>query len=159
MSREEFKKLIGPYLDGELSTEEREKVEEYLAGSEEYRLLASETEDLTRLARDDRPPDVSDDRWLEMLASIRSGEEEKVFSIESSRTRWLAPLAGIAAIIVAGFFILSAGPDSPEKPAPPSKDYADTGDAGDESPVRIDTIDTDDKKEELKPVDPRFEEE
>ncbi|SVC38850.1 uncharacterized protein METZ01_LOCUS291704, partial [marine metagenome] len=31
MSREKFIELIGPYLDGELSEEERETVEGYLA--------------------------------------------------------------------------------------------------------------------------------
>ena len=51
MSREEFIELIGPYLDGELSGEERETVEGYLASSEEYRKLAAEAEELTRLAK------------------------------------------------------------------------------------------------------------
>ena len=54
MSREEFTRLLGPYLDGELSGEQRETVERYLAGSEEYRKLAAEAEELTRLAKNDR---------------------------------------------------------------------------------------------------------
>ena len=46
MFHEEFSKLIGPYLDGELSAEEREKVENCLADSAECRQLASELEEL-----------------------------------------------------------------------------------------------------------------
>ena len=63
MSREEFTRLLGPYLDGELSGEQRETVERYLAGSEEYRKLAAEAEALTRLAKNARPPEVSAERW------------------------------------------------------------------------------------------------
>ena len=68
MPREEFSKLIGPYLDGELSAEEREKVEEYLAGSDEYRRMAAEIEGLTRIVREDAPPEVRDEKWKEMLS-------------------------------------------------------------------------------------------
>ena len=56
MSHEEFSKLIGPYLDGELSAAEREKVENCLADSAECRQLASELEELDRVARGDSPP-------------------------------------------------------------------------------------------------------
>lgn len=153
MSREEFSKLIGPYLDNELSAEDREKVDAYLASSEEYRQMASELEELTRLARGDRPPEVDDDRWREMLSQIREGGEGRPFSIVSSRARWLAPLAGLAAVLVIGLFISSTGPDSSVKPDSPAKEYAETED---EDTIRIETIDDDEKKEELKPADPRF---
>ena len=81
MSREEFSKLIGPYLDGELSAEEREKVEEYLAGSEEYRHMASEIEGLTRIARADAPPEVSDEKWKEVLSSARGDGATEPFTV------------------------------------------------------------------------------
>ena len=155
MSREEFIELIGPYLDGELSGEERETVEGYLASSEEYRKLAAEAEELTRLAKNDRPPEVSDERWRKMLSEIRDGETNQPFAVVSSRPRWLAPLAGLAAMLVIGFFILSAGPDCSEKPAAPRKDYAETKAEG---PIRIKTLDDDDEEKERKPTDPRFDE-
>ena len=64
MSREEFTRLLGPYLDGELSEEQRETGARYLAGSEEYRKLAAEAEERTRLAKNDRPPEVSADALM-----------------------------------------------------------------------------------------------
>tara|TARA_B100000929_G_scaffold120075_1_gene95192 strand:+ start:137 stop:604 length:468 start_codon:yes stop_codon:yes gene_type:complete len=155
MSREEFTRLIGPYLDGELSEEERETVEKYLADSEEYRKLAAEAEELTRLAKNDRPPEISDERWREMLSEIRAGETNQPFSVVSSRPRWLAPLAGIAAILVIGLFILSSAPDSSQKPVAPKKDYAETTA---EEPIRIKTLDEDDEEKERKSTDPRFDE-
>ena len=87
MSREEFIELIGPYLDGELSGEERETVEGYLASSEEYRKLAAEAEELTRLAKNDRPPEVSDERWRKMLSEIRDGKTNQPFAVVSARPR------------------------------------------------------------------------
>ena len=155
MSREEFTRLLGPYLDGELSEEQRETVEGYLAGSEEYRKLAAEAEELTRLAKNDRPPEVSAERWRKMLSEIREGGTNQPFAVVSSRPRWLAPLAGLAAILIIGLFILSAGPNSSEKPADPRKDYAETTD---EEPIRIKTLDDDDEEKERKPLDPRFDE-
>ena len=155
MSREEFTRLLGPYLDGELSEEQRETVEGYLAGSEEYRKLAAEAEELSRLAKNDRPPEVSAERWRKMLSDIREGGTNQPFAVVSSRPRWLAPLAGLAAILIIGLFILSAGPHSSEKPADPRKDYAETTD---EEPIRIKTLDDDDEEKERKPLDPRFDE-
>lgn len=155
MSREEFTRLLGPYLDGELSEEQRETVEGYLAGSEEYRKLAAEAEELTRLAKNDRPPEVSAERWRKMLSEIREGGTNQPFAVVSSRPRWLAPLAGLAAILIIGLFILSADPNSSEKPADPRKDYAETTD---EEPIRIKTLDDDDEEKERKPLDPRFDE-
>ena len=155
MSREEFTRLLGPYLDGELSEEQRETVEGYLAGSEEYRKLAAEAEELTRLAKNDRPPEVSAERWRKMLSEIREGGTHQPFAVVSSRPRWLAPLAGLAAILIIGLFILSAGPNSSEKPADPRKDYAETTA---EEPIRIKTLDDDDEEKERKPLDPRFDE-
>lgn len=155
MSREEFTRLLGPYLDGELSEEQRETVERYLAGSEEYRKLAAEAEELTRLAKNDRPPEVSAERWRKMLSEIREGGTNQPFAVVSSRPRWLAPLAGLAAILIIGLFILSADPNSSEKPADPRKDYAETTD---EEPIRIKTLDDDDEEKERKPLDPRFDE-
>ena len=155
MSREEFTRLIGPYLDGELSEEERKTVEGLLAGSEEYRKLAAEAEELTRLAKNDRPPEVSDERWQKMLSEIRDGGTNQPFAVVSSRPRWLAPLAGLAAMLVIGFFILSADPNSSEKPADPRKDYAETTA---EEPIRIKTLDDEDEEKERKPIDPRFDE-
>jgi len=155
MSREEFTRLLGPYLDGELSEEQRETVERYLAGSEEYRKLAAEAEELTRLAKNDRPPEVSEERWRKMLSEIREGGTNQPFAVVSSRPRWLAPLAGLAAILIIGLFILSADPNSSEKPADPRKDYAETTD---EEPIRIKTLDDDDEEKERKPLDPRFDE-
>ena len=155
MSREEFPRLLGPYLDGELSEDQRETVERYLAGSEEYRKLAAEAEELTRLAKNDRPPEVSAERWRKMLSEIREGGTNQPFAVVSSRPRWLAPLAGLAAILIIGLFILSADPNSSEKPADPRKDYAETTD---EEPIRIKTLDDDDEEKERKPLDPRFDE-
>ncbi|MEE3295968.1 MAG: zf-HC2 domain-containing protein [Planctomycetota bacterium] len=155
MSREEFTRLLGPYLDGELSEEQRETVERYLASSEEYRKLAAEAEELTRLAKNDRPPEVSEERWRKMLSEIREGGTNQPFAVVSSRPRWLAPLAGLAAILIIGLFILSADPNSSEKPADPRKDYAETTD---EEPIRIKTLDDDDEEKERKPLDPRFDE-
>ena len=155
MSREEFTRLIGPYLDGELSEEERKTVEGLLADSEEYRKLAAEAEELTRLAKNDRPPEVSAERWRKMLSEIREGGTNQPFAVVSSRPRWLAPLAGLAAILIIGLFILSADPNSSEKPADPRKDYAETTD---EEPIRIKTLDDDDEEKERKPLDPRFDE-
>ena len=155
MSREEFTRLLGPYLDGELSEEQRETVEGYLAGSEEYRKLAAEAEELTRLAKNDRPPEVSAERWRKMLSEIREGGTNHPFAVVSSRPRWLAPLAGLAAILIIGLFILSADPNSSEKPADPRKDYAETTA---EEPIRIKTLDDDDEEKERKPLDPRFDE-
>ena len=155
MSREEFTRLLGPYLDGELSEEQRETVERYLAGSEEYRKLAAEAEELTRLAKNDRPPEVSAERWRKMLSEIREGGTNQPFAVVSSRPRWLAPLAGLAAILIIGLFILRAGPNSSEKPADPRQDYAETTD---EEPIRIKTLDDDDEEKERKPLDPRFDE-
>ena len=155
MSREEFTRLLGPYLDGELSEEQRETVERYLAGSEEYRKLAAEAEELTRLAKNDRPPEVSEERWRKMLSEIREGGTNQPFAVVSSRPRWLAPLAGLAAILIIGLFILSADPNSSEKPADPRKDYAETTD---EEPIRIKTLDDEDEEKERKPIDPRFDE-
>ena len=155
MSREEFTRLIGPYLDGELSEEERKTVEGLLADSEEYRKLAAEAEELTRLAKNDRPPEISDERWRKMLSEIREGGTNQPFAVVSSRPRWLAPLAGLAAILIIGLFILSADPNSSEKPADPRKDYAETTD---EEPIRIKTLDDDDEEKERKPLDPRFDE-
>ena len=97
MSHEEFSKLIGPYLDGELSAEEREKVENCLADSAECRQMASELEELDRVARGDSPPAVSDDEWQEVLSSVRRTEKIVPFETVKSRRRWLAPLAGLAA--------------------------------------------------------------
>jgi anti-sigma factor RsiW len=160
MSREEFSKLIGPYLDGELSAEEREKVEEYLAGSEEYRHMAAEIEGLTRIVREDAPPEVSDEKWKEILSSLRSDGATEPFTVVGSRRRWLAPLAGLAAILVIGLFLWSAGSDSPPgEPPTPRKDYASTEDADHKDKVRIDTVEPEEKEKTLQPTDPRFEEE
>ena len=159
MSREEFSQLIGPYLDGELSAEEREKVEEYLAGSEEYRHMASEIEGLTRIVRADAPPEVSDEKWKEILSSLRSDGATEPFTVVGSRRRWVAPLAGLAAVLVIGLFLWSAGSDSPGEPPTPRKDYASTEDADHEDKVRIDTVEPEEKEKTLQPTDPRFEEE
>ena len=159
MSREEFSKLIGPYLDGELSAKEREEVEEYLAGSEEYRCMAAETEELIRIAREDAPPEVNDEKWKEMLSSLRSEGTTEPFTVVGSRRRWLAPLAGLAAVLVIGLFLWSNGSDSPGEPPAPRKDYADTEDADNEDKVRIDTVEPEEKEKTLQPTDPRFEEE
>ena len=121
MPREEFSKLIGPYLDGELSAEEREKVEEYLAGSDEYRRMAAEIEGLTRIVREDAPPEVRDEKWKEMLSSLRSDGATEPFTVVGSKRRWLAPLAGLAAVLVIGLFLWSAGSDSPGEPPPPGR--------------------------------------
>ena len=157
MSREEFSKLIGPYLDGELSVKEREKVEEYLAGSEEYRQMAAETEELIRIARVDVPAEVSDEEWKDVLSSVRGDGAMGSFTVVSSRSRWLAPLAGLAAVLVIGLFLWSTGPGSAGKPAAPKKDYASTEDGNDE--VRIDTVEPEEKEKALQGADPRFEEE
>ena len=159
MPREEFSKLIGPYLDGELSAEEREKVEEYLAGSDEYRRMAAEIEGLTRIVREDAPPEVRDEKWKEMLSSLRSDGATEPFTVVGSRRRWVAPLAGLAAVLVIGLFLWSAGSDSPGEPPTPRKDYASTEDADHEDKVRIDTVEPEEKEKTLQPTDPRFEEE
>ena len=152
MSHEEFSKLIGPYLDGELSAEEREKVENCLADSAECRQLASELEELDRVARGDSPPAVSDDEWQEVLSSVRRTEKIVPFETVTSRRRWLAPLAGLAALLCIGLFLRNAG-DSP----PPKKDWAEATATEDEP--RVDTIDSEEKKEETQENDPRFDEE
>ena len=152
MSHEEFSKLIGPYLDGELSAEEREKVENCLADSAECRQLASELEKLDRVARGDSPPAVSDDEWQEVLSSVRRTEKIVPFETVKSRRRWLAPLAGLAALLCIGLFLRNAG-DSP----PPKKDWAEATATEDEP--RVDTIDSEEKKEETQENDPRFDEE
>ena len=152
MSHEEFSKLIGPYLDGELSAEEREKVENCLADSAECRQLASELEELDRVARGDSPPAVSDDEWQEVLSSVRRTEKIVPFETVKSRRRWLAPLAGLAALLCIGLFLRNAG-DSP----PPKKDWAEATATEDEP--RVDTIDSEEKKEETQENDPRFDEE
>ena len=152
MSHEEFSKLIGPYLDGELSAEEREKVENCLADSAEFRQLASELEELDRVARGDSPPAVSDDEWQEVLSSVRRTEKIVPFETVKSRRRWLAPLAGLAALLCIGLFLRNAG-DSP----PPKKDWAEATATEDEP--RVDTIDSEEKKEETQENDPRFDEE
>lgn len=154
MSREEFNKLIGPYLDGELSVEEHEKVEKYLAGSAEYRQLASDFEQLDSIARADTPPAVSDEKWQEVLSSVRSDEKTIPFRIVKSRVRWLAPLAGLAALLCIGLFLGRTG-DSPA----PKKDYASTEDADGKEELRVDTIDSEEKEEKDQAIDPRFDEE
>ena len=152
MSHEEFSKLIGPYLDGELSAEEREKVENCLADSAECRQMASELEELDRVARGDSPPAVSDDEWQEVLSSVRRTEKIVPFETVKSRRRWLAPLAGLAALLCIGLFLRNAG-DSP----PPKKDWAEAATTEDEP--RVDTIDSEEKEEENQEHDPRFDEE
>ena len=152
MSHEEFSKLIGPYLDGALSAEEREKVENCLADSAECRQLASELEELDRVARGDSPPAVSDDEWQEVLSSVRRTEKIVPFETVKSRRRWLAPLAGLAALLCIGLFLRNAG-DSP----PPKKDWAEATATEDEP--RVDTIDSEEKEEENQENDPRFDEE
>jgi anti-sigma factor RsiW len=152
MSHEEFSKLIGPYLDGELSAEEREKVENCLADSAECRQMASELEELDRVARGDSPPAVSDDEWQEVLSSVRRTEKIVPFETVKSRRRWLAPLAGLAALLCIGLFLRNAG-DSP----PPKKDWAEATNTEDEP--RVDTIDPEEKEEENQENDPRFDEE
>ncbi|MFP6739677.1 MAG: zf-HC2 domain-containing protein [Planctomycetota bacterium] len=152
MSHEEFSKLIGPYLDGELSAEEREKVENCLADSAECRQMASELEELDRVARGDSPPAVSDDEWQEVLSSVRRTEKIVPFETVKSRRRWLAPLAGLAALLCIGLFLRNAG-DSP----PPKKDWAEATNTEDEP--RVDTIDSEEKEEENQENDPRFDEE
>ena len=156
LSHEEFSKLIGPYLDGELSTEEREKVERSLAGSADCRQQASELEKIDRVARADSPPAVSDDEWQEVRSSLGRTETEKVVPFEAvkSRTRWLAPLAGLAALLCIGLFLRSTG-DAP----PPKKDWASTEEAVGEDEPRVDTIDPEEKEEENQENDPRFDEE
>ena len=70
LSQEEFSKLIGPYLDGELSAEDCRKVEKSLADSAECRQQASGLETLDRIAREDSPPAVDEKQWQEVLASV-----------------------------------------------------------------------------------------
>ena len=154
MSHEEFSKLIGPYLDGELSAEEREKVEKCLADSADCRQQASDLEKIDRLAREDSPPDVSDDEWQDVLSSVRRTEKVVPFETVKSRRRWLAPLAGLAALLCIGLFLRSAG-DSP----PPKKDWASTEDATTGTESRVDTIDPEEKEDENQENDPRFDEE
>ena len=154
MSHEEFSKLIGPYLDGELSAEEREKVEKCLADSADCRQQASDLEKIDRLAREDSPPDVSDDEWQDVLSSVRRTEKVVPFETVKSRRRWLAPLAGLAALLCIGLFLRSAG-DSP----PPKKDWASTEEATTGTESRVDTIDSEEKEDENQESDPRFDEE
>ena len=154
MSHEEFSKLIGPYLDGELSAEEREKVEKCLADSADCRQQASDLEKIDRLAREDSPPAVSDDEWQDVLSSVRRTEKVVPFETVKSRRRWLAPLAGLAALLCIGLFLRSAG-DSP----PPKKDWASTEEATTETEPRVDTIDSEEKEDENQENDPRFDEE
>ena len=154
MSHEEFSKLIGPYLDGELSAEEREKVEKCLADSADCRQQASDLEKIDRLAREDSPPDVSDDEWQDVLSSVRRTEKVVPFETVKSRRRWLAPLAGLAALLCIGLFLRSAG-DSP----PPKKDWASTEEATTGTESRVDTIDPEEKEDENQENDPRFDEE
>ena len=154
MSHEEFSKLIGPYLDGELSAEEREKVEKCLADSADCRQQASDLEKIDRLAREDSPPAVSDDEWQDVLSSVRRTEKIVPFETVKSRRRWLAPLAGLAALLCIGLFLRSAG-DSP----PPKKDWASTEEATTETEPRVDTIDSEEKEDESQENDPRFDEE
>tara|TARA_B100000809_G_scaffold209481_1_gene212453 strand:+ start:1275 stop:1739 length:465 start_codon:yes stop_codon:yes gene_type:complete len=154
MSHEEFSKLIGPYLDGELSAEEREKVEKCLADSADCRQQASDLEKIDRLAREDSPPAVSDDEWQDVLSSVRRTEKIVPFETVKSRRRWLAPLAGLAALLCIGLFLRSAG-DSP----PPKKDWASTEEGTTEAESRVDTIDSEEKEDENQENDPRFDEE
>ena len=142
LSQEEFSKLIGPYLDGELSTEDRQKVEQCLADSAECRQQAADLEALDRIARKDSPPAVSENQWQEVLASVRHSEKVVPFEAVKSRRRWLAPLAGLAALLCIGLFLRNA--DAP----PPKKDWASSETDPVEDEPRVDTIDTEEKEEE-----------
>ncbi len=153
LSHEEFSKLIGPYLDGELSTEDRQAVENCLAGSADCRQLAADLEKLDRVARGDSPPTVSDDQWQGVLASVRRSGNIVPLETVKSRRRWLAPLAGMAALLCIGLFLYNTE-DSP----PPKKDWASEAAPTEDEP-RVDTIDPEEKEEENQENDPRFDEE
>lgn len=159
MSREEFSKLIGPYLDGELSVAEREKVEKYLADSADYRQLASDFEKLDRIARADTPPPVSTEEWQEVLSSVRKDEKTIPFTVVKTRALWLAPLAGLAALLCIGLFLWSRGPGNINEAPVPKKDYASSEDADDENKPQVDTVNSEEKEEEDREKDPRFDEE
>ena len=154
LSQEEFSKLIGPYLDGELSAEDCRKVEKSLADSAECRQQASDLEALDRIARKDSPPAVDEEQWQEVLASVRQAEKIVPFETVKSGRRWLAPLAGLAALLCIGLFLRNA-----DEAPPPKKDWASSEADPIEDEPRVDTIDPEEKEEEDQESDPRFDEE
>ena len=154
LSREEFSELIGPYLDGELSAEECQKVENCLADSAECRQQAADLEALDRIARGDSPPPVAEDQWQEVLNSVRNTGKVVPFETVKSSRRWLAPLAGLAALLCIGLFLRNA-----DEAPPPKKDWASSEADPVEDAPRVDTIAPEEREEEDRENDPRFDEE
>jgi hypothetical protein len=128
MSCESQREALGDYVDGALSPEARDRLEQHLASCEACRALAADLKRIRQGASDLPPAKPSDRVWMRIATELESrGAVQPAGSPRRSHAagglgawfrRLAAPVPALAAAVVllavvAGYLALSRGPAAP----------------------------------------------
>ena len=115
-SCQDLEHLLGDFVDGEITRDERRRLEQHLAGCSDCRAAVEETRALlaaTKTLAREIPP--AKDLWPEIRAGIgrhRIARSERGSSSSGARTRWLALAASLLVVALAGSTALWSNPNS-----------------------------------------------
>ena len=105
-SCQDLEQLLGDFVDGETTPDERRRVEQHLAECSGCRAVVEQTRALlAATATLDREIPPAEDLWPEIRAGIgrhRFARSEGGSSWSGARTRWLALAASLLVVVLAG---------------------------------------------------------
>ena len=114
-SCEQYEWMIGPLIDGELPAADAEEVQGHLGGCAACTRLAEDFRSFDRLAaRMETPPSVSSEEWARVLAAVRREPLVSRFAPRRRLIDWLAPALSLAALVLAGAWVILGVADRPE---------------------------------------------
>lgn len=105
MSCKEYAWKIGPYVDGELPSGERNGVEAHIQRCEDCREMAMSFRALDRLAGGVEIPSVSGREWAAMLEAVTASAPAQPALRTRRSWEWLLPVASAAALLLLSLFI------------------------------------------------------
>jgi hypothetical protein len=127
--------LLAAFLDGELTADDRQIVQDWLVAHPEEAELVQAHRNLLRFWRQTAPPEPGERAWREVLAQIESCGAARIVdhnahvrlsrvdsrSTRPSRSRWIR--AGLLALAAAAVVLLAVFGPRKELPSPPPGDH------------------------------------